>query len=74
MMASDSANSATTSMSEDAWFFDSGASHHMISHQEWFHDLRTPDRPYYIEMGDDTPHPIRHITMFHSGKKVTKLP
>ena len=48
MMASDSANSASTSNSEHAWFVDSGASHHMTSHQEWFRDLRRPDRPGYI--------------------------
>ena len=32
MMASNSANSASTSNSEHAWFVDSGASHHMTSH------------------------------------------
>ena len=38
MMASDSARTAN---SEHTWFVDSGASHHMTSHQEWFRDLRT---------------------------------
>ena len=69
MMASDPANSASTSNSEHAWFVDSGASHHMTSHQEWFRDLRTPDRPGYIETGDDTPHPIRHIGDVPFGKE-----
>ena len=36
-------DSASTSNSEDVWFIDSDASHHMTSHQEWFHDLRMPD-------------------------------
>ena len=58
MMASDPANSASTSKSENAWFIDSDTSHHMTSHPEWFRDLRTPDRPGYIETGDDTLHPI----------------
>ena len=34
-------NSTNTSNSEDVWFVDFGTSHHMTSHQEWFHDLRT---------------------------------
>ena len=33
-----------------------------------FRDLRTPDRPGYIETGDDTPHPIRHIGDVPFGK------
>ena len=69
MMASNLANSASTSNSEHAWFVDSGASHHMTSHQEWFRDLRTPDRPDYIETRDDTPHPIRHIGNVPFGKE-----
>ena len=40
----------------------------MTSHQEWFRDLRTPDRPGYIETGDDTPHPIQHIGDVPFGK------
>ena len=70
MMVSDS---ASTSKSEDVWFVDFGASHHMTSHQEWFRDLRTPDRPGYIKTGDDTLYPIGTSVMSHSGKKVTKL-
>ena len=69
MMASGSANSASTSNSEHAWFVDSGTSHHMTSHQEWFRDLRTLDRPGYIETGDDTPHPIRQIDDVPFGKE-----
>ena len=66
MMVSDS---ASTSKSEDVWFVDFGASHHMTSHQEWFRDLGTPNRPNYIETGDDTPHPIRHIGNVPFGKE-----
>ena len=54
-------DSTSTSNSKDVWSVDSGASHHMMSHQEWFRDLRTPDRPGYIETRDDTTHHIRHI-------------
>ena len=61
--------SAHTSNSKDVWFVDSGASHHMTSHEEWFRDLRTPDRPGFIETGDDTTHPIRHIGNVPFGKE-----
>ena len=75
-MASDSTNSASTSNSEHTWFVDSGASHHMTSHQEWFHALRTPDRPEttlrIIDTGDDTPHAIRHIGDVPFGKEGEK--
>ena len=39
---------------EDVWLVDSGASNHMMSHQEWFRDLRELDRPGYVETKDDT--------------------
>ena len=65
MKASDS---TSTCSSKDVWFVDSGASHHMKSHQEWFRDLRTPDRLSYIEMKDNTTHPIRHIDNVSFGK------
>ena len=69
MVASDSAKSTSTSNSEHVWFIDSGASHHMMSPQEWFCDLRMLDRPGYIETGDDTLHPIRHIDDVPFGKE-----
>ena len=62
-------DSTSTSKSEDVCFIDSSASHHMTSHQEWFCDLRTPDRPSYIETRDDTKHPIRHIDKVPSRKE-----
>ena len=33
----------------------------MTSHEDWFQELRKPDRPGYVETGDDTTHSIRHI-------------
>ena len=53
--------STTASRPENIWFVDSCASNHMTSHQEWFRDLREPDRPGYVETEDDITHPIQHI-------------
>ena len=58
MSASTSTNASNP---EDLRFVDSGASNHMISHQEWFHDLREPYRSGYVGTRDDTIHPIRHV-------------
>ena len=33
----------------------------MTSHEEWFQDMREPERPCYDETGDDLTHPIQHI-------------
>ena len=57
------ANSMITSVSQpdDVWFVDSGASNHMTSHQEWFMNLREPERPGVVETGDDSTHMIEHI-------------
>ena len=41
----------------------------MTSHEEWFRDLREPDRPDYVEAGDDTTHSIRHIGNVSFGKE-----
>ena len=46
-----------TSKSEDVWFVDSSTSNHMMPHEDWFQDLRKPERPDYVETGDDTIHP-----------------
>ena len=54
-------DSTSTSNWEDMWFIESCASYHMTSHQEWFHDLRTPNWSSYIEAWDDTTHPIQLI-------------
>ena len=40
----------------------------MTSHQQWFHDLRMPDQPGYIETGDGTRHLVRHIGNVPFGK------
>ena len=40
-----------------------------MSHEEWFRELREPDRPGYVETGDDTTHPIRHIGNVPFGKE-----
>ena len=46
---------------DDVWYVDSGASNHMTSHAEWFNALRSPKKPRYVETGDDTAHPIKHV-------------
>ena len=42
-------------------YVDSGASNHMTSHGEWFKEMKKPERPGYVERGDDTTHSIAHI-------------
>ena len=54
-------NPANTSNLEDVCFVNFGASKHMRSHEDWFRDLRKPERPGYVETGDDTIHPIQHV-------------
>ena len=46
---------------DDVWYVDSGASNHMTSHGEWFNALRSPEKPGYVETGDDTAHQIQHV-------------
>ena len=41
----------------------------MTSHKEWFLELREPKRLSYVETGDDTTHPIRHIDNVPFGEK-----
>ena len=57
---------------EDVWYVDSGASNHMMSHGEWFRDMKKLDALGYVETGDDTAHPIAHIGKvplnMHDGK------
>jgi hypothetical protein len=40
---------------------DSGASNHMTNHGEWFRDTRDLKTPGFLEIGDDTTHPIIKI-------------
>ena len=42
-------------------FIDSGASNHITSHAGWFRELPKPNRPSYVETGDDIIHPIQHV-------------
>jgi hypothetical protein len=46
---------------DNVWYVDSGASNHMTHHGEWFRDVKNLEKPGYVEMGDDTTHPIAHI-------------
>ena len=66
MSASTSSNALNP---EDVWFVDSRASNHMTSHKEWFRELREQEQPVYVETGDDTTHPIRHIGNVPFGEK-----
>ena len=43
------------------WFVDFGVSNPMTSHEEWFMNLRGPERRGVVETGDDSMHPIEHI-------------
>ena len=40
------------------WFVGSGTSNHMTSHGELFSDVRNLEKLAYVEIGDDTTHPI----------------
>ena len=65
-----SASTSTSALNpEDVWFVDFGASNHMTSHKEWFLELREPERPGYVETGDDTRDPILHIGNVPFGEK-----
>ena len=33
----------------------------MTSPEDWFQELWKPERPIYVETGDDTIHPIQHV-------------
>jgi hypothetical protein len=46
---------------DNVWYVDSGASNHMTYHGEWFRDVKNLEKPSYVEMRDDTTHPIAHI-------------
>ncbi len=42
-------------------YVDSGISNHMISHGEWFRNTKDLKTPWFVEIGDDTTHPITQI-------------
>ena len=59
MINSMSANVST--LGANVWYVDSGASNHMTSCGEWFRDMRKPEVSGFVQIGDDTAHPIAHI-------------
>jgi hypothetical protein len=48
-------------LDNNVWYVDSGASNHMTSHEEWFRDTKDLKTPSFVEIGDDTTHPITQI-------------
>ena len=44
--------------SNDVWYVDLGASNHIMCHHTWFSEMKEPSKPGYMEIGDDTMHPI----------------
>jgi len=56
------ANSMIGNVSDNnVWYVDSGASNHMTSHAKWFRDTKDLKTPRFVEIGDDTTHPITQI-------------
>jgi hypothetical protein len=45
----------------NVWYVDSGASNHMTNHGKWFRDTKDLKTPRFVEIGDDTTHPITQI-------------
>ena len=43
------------------WHVDSGASNHVTNHAEWFREMQNLERLSYVEIANDTAHPIAHI-------------
>ena len=58
---------------KDVCYVDSGASNNMTYHQNWFIAMKEPNKPGYVEIGDDTMHPIEHVgnvpLSMHDGKE-----
>jgi hypothetical protein len=48
-------------LDNNVWHVDSGVSNHMTSHGEWFRDIRVLKTPEFVEINDDTTHPITQI-------------
>ena len=55
------------------WYIDSSASNHMTYHKNWFNEMKDPSKPGYVEIGDDTMHPIEHVEnvplSMHNGEE-----
>ena len=62
-------NPTNTSNSEYVWFVNTGTSNHMMSHEDWFGELQKPERTDYVETGDDTVHPIKHVDNVPFGEE-----
>ena len=61
-----------TSKLSEVWYVDSGASNHMMSHEEWFSYFEKLEEQGVVEMGDDTPHtiePVREVPLSHVRQK-----
>jgi hypothetical protein len=56
------ANSMIGGVSDNnVWYVDFGVSNHMISHGEWFRDIKDLKTPGFVETGANTTHPITQI-------------
>jgi hypothetical protein len=56
------ANSMIGGVSDNnVWYVDSGASNHRTSHGEWSRDTKELKTLRFVEIGDDTTHPITQI-------------
>ena len=51
-----------TSQSDEVWYVDSRASNDMMNHEEWFSYLEKLEQPGVVEIGDDTSHPMKHVS------------
>ena len=51
-----------TSKPNELWYVDSRASNHVMSHDKWFSYLEKPKQLGVVETGDDTSHPIEHVS------------
>ena len=49
-------------MRDDVWYVDLGASNHMTSRGKSFKELDAMRTLGYVEIGDDTIHPIEHMS------------
>jgi hypothetical protein len=48
-------------LENNVWYVDSRTLNHMTSHGEWFRDTEDLKTPRFVEIGDDTIHPITQI-------------
>jgi len=56
------ANSMIGGVSDNnVWYVDFGASNHMTNNEKWFRDTKDLKTPSFVEIGDDTTHPITQI-------------